>query len=55
MKGVGFMGVLVIDVEKDIEQAFRKMVEKRFGRGEQVIEVVLNAVMKDWVEKQAVE
>lgn len=49
------MGVLIVDVEKDIESAFRKIVEKRFGRGEQVVELVVNAVMKDWVEKQAVE
>lgn len=49
------MCVLIVDVEKDIEQAFRKMVEKRFGRGEQTVEVVLNALMKDWVEKQSLE
>lgn len=49
------MSVLIVDVEKDIDSAFRKIVEKRFGRGEQVVEVVLNAVMKDWVEKQSAE
>ncbi len=49
------MSVLIIDVEKDIDSAFRKIVEKRFGRGEQVVELVVNAVMKDWVEKQVVE
>ncbi len=49
------MGVLIVDVEKDIDSAFRKIVEKRYGHGEQVVELVLNAVMKDWVEKQAVE
>jgi len=49
------MSVLIVDVENQIEQAFRKIVEKRFGHGEQTLEIVLNALMKDWVEKQAVE
>lgn len=49
------MGVLIVDVEKDINSAFRKIIEKKYGRGEQVVELVLNAMMKDWVEKQVVE
>ena len=48
------MSVLIVDVEKDIEHAFRKIVEKRFGPGEQTVEIVLNAVMKDWVNRQEV-
>jgi hypothetical protein len=44
--------VLIVDIEKNIESAFRKLVEKRYGSGEQVVELVLNAMMKDWVEKQ---
>lgn len=51
----GTMGVLIVDVEKDIDSAFRKKVEKKYGHGEQVVELVLNAVMKDWAEKQVVE
>gem|GEM_PF-5036492 len=48
------MSILIIDIEKNIEESFRQIVEKRFGHGEQTLEIVLNALMKDWVEKQGI-
>ncbi len=46
------MSVLIVDVEKEVESKFRQIVEKRFGKGEQAVEIVVNALMKNWVEKQ---
>ncbi len=47
------MGMLIVDIEKEVEQKFRKIVETRFGPGEHTVELVLNKLMKKWVEKQA--
>lgn len=53
-RGPTRMSILIIDIEKNIEESFRQIVEKRFGHGEQTLEIVLNALMKDWVEKQGI-
>ena len=47
------MGVLIVDLESEVENKFRKIIEKRFGPGEHVVEVVVNKLMKNWVENQA--
>jgi hypothetical protein len=47
------MGVLIVDVEMEVEKKFRKVVEKRFGPGDHVVEGVVNTLVKKWVEAQA--
>jgi hypothetical protein len=46
------MGVWVVDVHEEVDRSFRKIVEKKYGPGEQAVELVLNALMKEWVGKQ---
>lgn len=48
------MSVWIVDVPMDVDQKFRKIVEKKYGPGEQAVELVLHALMKEWVGKQGV-
>lgn len=46
------MGVWIVDVQEELDHSFRKIVEKKYGPGEQAVEIVLNALMKEWVGRQ---
>ncbi len=46
------MSVWIVDVPIDVDQKFRKIVEKKYGPGEQAVELVLHELMKEWVGKQ---
>ncbi|MFH0969995.1 MAG: hypothetical protein V1776_00865 [Candidatus Diapherotrites archaeon] len=45
------MSTWIVDIEKEVEEKFRKIVEKRYGPGEQTTELVLNRILKKWVER----
>ncbi len=49
------MGILIVDLESEVENKFRKIIAKRFGPGEEVVEMAVNKLMKKWIENQSVE
>lgn len=46
------MGIVIVDIEKPVETKFRAIVAKKFGPGEQAVELVINELMKRWVESK---
>ncbi len=46
------MSVWIVDVPMDVDQKFRNIVERKYGPGEQAVELVLHELMKEWVGKQ---
>ncbi|MEK6970264.1 MAG: hypothetical protein AABW68_01055 [archaeon] len=46
------MSVWIVDVPIEVDQSFRRIVEKKYGPGEQVLEIVLHSLMKEWVGRQ---
>ena len=44
------MGVMILAIENNVEEEFRKIVKKRLGSGGEPVEIVVNRLMKNWVE-----
>ncbi len=45
------MGVLLLELENNLEQEFRKLVEQRLGRGEQNVKLAFNELLRVWIRR----
>mgnify|MGYP001596275975 CR=1 FL=1 len=49
------MGTWIITIENNLETVFFKTIEEKFGSKADVIEPILEKLLKEWVEKNKIE
>ena len=45
------MGVLVVEIENSVEEAFREVINRRLGKGEKSLDAALNELLRGWVKR----